>query len=392
MKRCLFLALAGVLTAGAAAAQSNDPIKLGVLYPLTGGPAIYGVPAMAGHKMAIDELNAKGGIMGRKVESFERDEKATPAVGSAAAKELIAKEGVHILLGAIPSSVGLAISEVARQEKIPYLATIPKSVQILGEKFHKYVFRTASDTDEEGRVMTMWAKKLGIKKICSMMLDYAYGLDLEAGIDKALKRDYPDAQVVLRLKAKLGATDYNAFIPQIMNAGCDGVTSSLWGPHFIAFVQQAKPLGLFDKVKFLGGGEVGSHEVAGQLKGDYPDNVVSNTYELWYNDSVPAHKAFQEELAKRLGTKETPMWSMLGYNGVMFAAKAIEKAKSTDPDKLVAALEGLSIDTPVGPVMIDAKTHQANIGQFWGPMTKVAGKEYREMKPAEYIPLQIATH
>ena len=392
MKSSLAIILAGVLASGAAAAQSGGPIKLGVLYPLTGGPAIYGVPAMAGHKMAVDELNAKGGVMGRKIESFERDEKATPAVGSAAAKELIAKDGVHMLLGAIPSSVGLAISEVSRQEKIPYLATIPKSVQILGEKFHKYVFRTASDTDEEGRVMSLWMKKLGVKKVCSIMLDYAYGLDLEQGIDKAMKTEAPDAQIILRLKAKLGATDFNAFIPQIMSAGCDGMTSSLWGPHFIAFVQQAKPLGLFDKVKFLGGGEVGSHEVAGTLKGDYPDNVVSNTYELWYNDSVPAHKKFQADLAKRLGTQETPMWSMLGYNGVMFAAAAIEKAKSTDPDKLVAALEGLSIDTPVGKVTIDAKTHQADIGQFWGPMTKVPGKEYREMKPAEYIPLKIATH
>jgi ABC-type branched-subunit amino acid transport system substrate-binding protein len=296
-------------------------------------------------------------------------------------------------MGAVPSSVGLAISEVARQEKIPYIATIPKSVQLLGEKFHKYVFRTASDTDEEGRVMITMVKKHGIKKLCSIMLDYAYGLDLEAGIDKAIKVQGVDVQIVNRLRAKLGATDYNAFLPQIMNAGCDGVASSLWGPHFIAFVQQAKPLGLFDKVKlFLGGGEVGSHEVAGQLKGDYPDNVVSNAYELWYNNSVPAHKAFQEELAKRLGTKETPMWSVLGYNGVMFAAKAIEKAKSTEPDKIVAALEGLEIDTPVGPVKIDAKTHQANIGQFWGPMTKVAGKDYREMEPATLIPLQIATH
>src|SRR5262245_54412629 len=186
MKRSLFLALAGVMVSGAALAQSGGPIKFGVMYPLTGGPAIYGVPAMAGHKMAVDELNAKGGILGRKIESFERDEKATPAVGSAAAKELIAKEGVHILMGAVPSSVGLAISEVARQEKIPYIATIPKSVQVVGEKFHKYVFRTASDTDEEGRVMIMWAKKLGLKKLCSIMLDYAYGLDLEAGIDRAI--------------------------------------------------------------------------------------------------------------------------------------------------------------------------------------------------------------
>src|SRR5882757_10168387 len=254
MKRCLFLALAGVLTAGAAAAQSNGPIKLGVMYPLTGGTAIYGVPAMAGHKMAVDELNAKGGILGRKVESFERDEKSTPAVGSAAAKELIAKEGVQVLLGGIASSVGLAVSEVARQEKVPYIATVPKTVQLLGEKFHKYAFRTATDTDAEGEAMAYWVKKLGLKKLCEIQLDYAYGYDLEAGIDKALKTTAPDVQIVQRLKAKLGATDYKAFIPQIMSAGCDGAVSGLWGPHFTAFVQQAKPVGLFDKVKFINGG------------------------------------------------------------------------------------------------------------------------------------------
>src|SRR5216684_8212139 len=134
MKPSLAIILAGVLASGTAAAQSGGPIKLGVMYPLTGGTAIYGVPAMAGHKMAVDELNAKGGILGRKVESFERDEKSTPAVGSAAAKELIAKEGVNVLLGGIASSVGLAISDVSRQEKVPYIATIPKTVQLLGEK------------------------------------------------------------------------------------------------------------------------------------------------------------------------------------------------------------------------------------------------------------------
>jgi branched-chain amino acid transport system substrate-binding protein len=385
MKISLLLVAAGVLAAGSAAAESDGPIKLGVLYPLTGGTAVYGVPAMEGHRMAVDELNAKGGILGRKVESFERDEKSTPAVGSAAAKELIAKEGVSVLLGGIASSVGLAISDVSRQEKVPYVATIPKTVQLLGEKFHPYVFRTATDTDAEGQAMAYWVKKLNLKKLCEIQLDYAYGNDLESGIDKALKAQAIDVPVVIRLKAKLGATDYNAFIPQLMSAGCDGVLSGLWGPHFMAFAQQAKPVGLFEKMKFIGGGEVGSHEIAGQLKTDYPDNVISNTYELWYFSRDPSHKVFQAALAKRLGTEETPMWSMLAYNGVMFVAAAMEKAKSTDPDKVVAALEGLTIGTPVGPLTIDAKTHQSNIGQFWGPMAKAAGHEYREMSPIEYI-------
>ena len=76
---------------------------------------------------------------------------------------------------------------------------------------------------------------------------------------------------------------------------------------------------------------------------------------------------------------------MLGYNGVMFAAAAIEKAKSLDSAKIAAALEGLTIKTPVGPLTIDAKTHQSNTGQFWGPMVKKPGKDYRVMEPVEFI-------
>ncbi|HTE79099.1 MAG TPA: ABC transporter substrate-binding protein, partial [Reyranella sp.] len=123
----------------------------------------------------------------------------------------------------------------------------------------------------------------------------------------------------------------------------------------------------------------------GELKDDYPDNVISNTYELWYYARDASHKEFQAKLAKKLNTQETPQWAALGYIGVMYAAAAMEKAKSTDADKVAEALEGLSIGTPVGKLTIDAKTHQANIGQFWGPMVKKPNRAYRMMEPAEYI-------
>src|SRR4029450_318409 len=106
------------------------------------------------------------------------------------------------------------------------------------------------------------------------------------------------------------------------------------------------PLGFFNKIKWISGGEIASHEIAGELKGDYPDNVISNTYELWYPAQDPSHKEFQARLAKKLNTQETPQWSVLGYIGVMYTAAAVEQAKWTDPDKVAAALEGLPIKTP----------------------------------------------
>jgi branched-chain amino acid transport system substrate-binding protein len=382
-KYCAVLVAVGALGVGTAFAQ--EPIRIGAMYPLTGGGAVYGVPAMVGHQLAVEELNAKGGIMGRKIESIERDDKMNPSAASSTMKELITKDKVHIVVGGLASSVGLAMSEVAKQEKVVYISTIPKTIQMTTDKLHKYVFRTASNTDFEGDTMAQLVGKYKLTKLCHLQLDYAYGNDLEAGILKALPKYAPDAKVVLTLKPKLGATDFNPFIPQVMAAGCDGVISGLWGPHFVSWVKQAKPLGFFDKIKWISGGEIASHEIAGELKDDYPDNVISNTYELWYYARDASHKEFQAKLAKKLNTQETPQWALLGYIGVHYVAAAIEKAQSTDPDKISAALEGMALKTPVGELTIDPKTHQANIGQFWGPMVKKPDRAYRMMEPVEYI-------
>jgi branched-chain amino acid transport system substrate-binding protein len=377
-----------VALAGTAAAQNE--VKIGVLYPITGVGSVYGGPAMEGHRFAVEEINKAGGVLGRKIVSLERDTKLNPADASAGAKELITKDSVSAVFGGVSSGVGLAMSEVAKTEKVIYVATIPKTIQMTTDKLHPYVFRTASHTDFEGDAMAQIVKQVGGKKVCEINLDYAYGHDLQAGVRRGMKRHAPDVKFVLDLKAKLGATDYNVLITQIMGSDCDVVTSSLWGAHFVNFAQQAKPFGLFQKVKYISGGEIASHEVAGKMGEDYPDNVWSNTYELWYDDFDPLHKPFHVEMSKRLGTVETPMWPVLAYIGVKMWVAAVEKAQSFDTDKVIAALEGMSIKTPVGPRTIDPKTHQADTGQFWGPMVKKAGASYRVMNPIKYYEAKIA--
>src|SRR5438094_8625516 len=192
MKYSAMLVAVGALSAGTAFAQ--EPIKIGVLYPLTGGGAVYGVPAMAGHQLAVEELNAKGGILGRKIESIERDDKLNPASASSTMKELITKDKVDIVLGGLASSVGLAMSEVSKQEKVVYISTIPKTIQMTTDKLHKYVFRTASNTDFEGDTMAMLVGKYKLGKLCHLELDYAYGNDLEIGLLKTLPKHAPEAQ------------------------------------------------------------------------------------------------------------------------------------------------------------------------------------------------------
>ena len=303
---------------------------------------------------------------------------------------MVTKDGVDVLMGGLSSAVGLAISEVAKQEGIVYLATIPKTIQMTTSKLHPHVFRTSSNTDFEGDAMAQLIKKIGGKKVCDIQLDYAYGHDLADGLKAALKRHAPDVEVVLDLRPKLRATDYNVFITQIMGAGCDVVTSGLWGSHFVDFAQQASPFGLFNNIKaYISGGEVASHEIAGKMGDDYPPNVISNTYELWYHAVSPNHKVFQEKIAEKSGTKETAMWPVLSYTGVKFYAEAVAKSGGTKSEGIIKALEGMTIDTPVGPRTINAADHQANTGQFWGPMVKKDGFSYKVMDPVTYIPAEI---
>jgi len=124
MKYSAMLVAVGALGVGTAFAQ--EPIRIGAMYPLTGGGAVYGVPAMVGHQLAVEELNAKGGIMGRKIESIERDDKMNPAAASSTMKELITKDKVDIVVGGLSSAVGLAMSELSKQEKVVYISTIPR--------------------------------------------------------------------------------------------------------------------------------------------------------------------------------------------------------------------------------------------------------------------------
>ena len=363
-----------------------EEIKIGMLYPITGGGAIYGSPAQIGHRMGVEEINLDGGLLGLQAISVERDTKLNPATAAAAAKEMITKDGVNVLIGGLSSSVGLAVSEVARQEKVIYIATIAKTIQMTTNKRHNYVFRTASHTDFEGDAMAQIAQQLNAKSICDIQLDYAYGHDLAAGIEKGLAKHLPDTKIVLSLRPKLRATDYNVFITQIMGAGCDVVTGGLWGPHFVDFAKQATPFGLFQQIKFIAGGEIGSHEIASTMGRDYPDNVWANSYELWYHHPNEEHKKFHSKLSAQLGTHETTMWPVLAVIGVRMYAAAVKQAGSLDPDLVAEALRGMSIDTPVGPRTIDPTTHQTDTGQFWGPMVKKEGVPYRVMDPITYIP------
>ena len=375
-------ATAAAMMMASGMAFAEETIKVGILMPISGGGASYGVPLVEGVKMAVDEINAAGGVNGMKIEYFVRDSQLKPDVAVAAARELITKEGVDVMVGAVSSGATLAISELAKQEKIALLAPAAKAAALTSTKLHPYIFQLAATTDSEGRQMADVLANIGAKKVCVSGFDYAYSHDLFDSLAKNLK---DGIKIVDTFHVKLGTTDYSAVISQLLGSDCDTVAGAVWGGGFIAYMKQAGPFGLFNTKKLVWAAEVGSPEMASALKGDYPEGMWAAAYDLWYAKGSEAHKKFQADLAVIEGTKETKMYPVTTYIAIQFIAEAVRKAGSADPQAIAKALVGLSIDTPLGKRTINPDNHRTNTGEFWGPMVTVSGSKVKQMSPAKYL-------
>jgi branched-chain amino acid transport system substrate-binding protein len=368
---------------------AGKPILVGFPMILSGGGALFGVPSAKGAEMAVKEINDKGGVLGRPLKLLVRDAKGTPEEATRVAKELILKENVDFLVGGLSSSQGVALSEVSKTEKILYIAPIPKTTAMTDPgKLHPYVFRSAANTNTEGRSAAVFMAKHPWKRIATIGPDYEYGQMVTKAFVEWMKKIKPEVEIVHQGWPKLGETDYTPFIMPALAAKPEAAFISLWGGHFVTFAKQATPYGFFEKVRVVACGEAGSPESAMALKDDLPLGIVTNAYDVFYYPDTPEHKAYVGRLKEFTGEKYAPSWAITGYMGIYWLAEAIKKAGSTDTMKVIKALEGLTIQTPIGKQIMRAKDHQATRGQVWGTTTKVPEYPFPILRPVEYIPAE----
>lgn len=371
--------------AGLAHAQDADPIRIGAAYPQTGAGASQGSGVALGQQMAIDEINANGGLLGRQVEMIWRDSKGTPADATIAARDLITLDNVDFFLGGYNSGETLAMSEVALQEKVIYVAPVGKTIQ-LTDNYHPYQFRIAANTNTEGGSAALILEELGAKKICTILFDYAYGHDLLKGFEKALETAGSDAEIVTQVWPALGVSDYTPYIGEVLNSDCDGVFSGIWSGEFLAFAKQASSFGLFDMGKhWAAAGEVGSQDIMEQLGTDMPNGIWTNSYEVWYYPDTAEHNAYLAKVRELTGAEHPNPWPSVGYIAMQALAAGIEAAGSTETDAVIAAMEGLSFESLVGPLTIGGEgDHQANRGQYWG-VTADSENAFKVLDQVRYI-------
>ena len=368
MKR-FWLGLAATLWCMAAVA-AQPPVRVGELNSYKAFPAFL-EPYRKGWQLAVEEINAAGGVGGRPLEVISRDDNGNPGDAVRVAEELVSRERVVALVGSFASHVGLAVSDLARQRRIPYLAAEPLTDKLVWEQGNRYTFRLRASTTMQTAMLIPEAAQLHRKRWALVYPNYEYGQAAANAFKKLLKARQPDVEFVTEQAPPLGKIDAGATVQALASAKPDAIFSALFGPDLAKFVREGNTRGLFRgrEVFNLLGGEP---EYLDPLKDETPEGWVVTGYP-WADIASPEHRRFLE--AYRARWNDYPrLGSVVGYAAMHSLAAALVKAGGTDPERVVAAFKGLTVPTPFGMITYRALDHQSTMGAYVGRLAKRDGR------------------
>tara|TARA_Y100001936_G_C16094323_1_gene690360 strand:- start:9967 stop:11172 length:1206 start_codon:yes stop_codon:yes gene_type:complete len=389
MRKIISLA-AGISTAVAMTATGSvfaaGTIKIGDINSYTRLPG-HTVPYKKGAQLAIEEINAKGGVLGKKLELISRDDNGKPGDAVKKAEELFTREGVALISGSLFSHIGLALTAYAGQKKKLYLAAEPLSDALVWAKGNRYTFRLRPSTYMQAAMLAEEVAKLPAKRWATIAPNYAYGKDAVKAFKEVLKAKRPDVTFVTEQWPALFKIDAGAEVQALLRAKPDGVYNVTFGPDLAKFVREGKLRGLF-KGRTILGLLTGEPEYLDPLKGEAPEGWIVTGYP-WYAITDPAHKAFVAAYQKKWNDYPR-IGSIVGYNAMLSVAAVIKKAGSTDTEKMVNAMEGLNLDTPSGKVHFRKIDHQSTMGAWVGKTKLKDGKgmmvDWKFLDGKNYLP------
>jgi branched-chain amino acid transport system substrate-binding protein len=389
MKMVSALLASVTLAAGLAAsfsASAQDTIKIGEINSYSGLPS-FTEPYRKGWQLALEQINATGGVNGKTLEVISKDDGGKPADAVTAANELVSSDVVVMLCGTFFSNIGLAVSDFAKQKKILFLAAEPLTDAITLSKGNRYTFRLRPSNYEQAAMLAEEAAKLPAKKWATVAPNYEYGQSAVAVFKKLLSEKRKDLEWVGEQWPPQGKIDAGVVVEALAKTEPDAILNATFGPDLVKFVREGNTRGLFKNrtvVSFL----TGEPEYLDPLKDETPEGWIVTGYP-WNAVNIPEHAAFLK--AYQAKYNEYPrLGSVVGYSTLEAAAAILAKAKSTDSEKLVDAAEGIQVDTPFGKVTFRKSDHQSTLGAFVGKTALKDGKgvmadvSYRD--GAKYLP------
>ena len=343
-------------------AQGSAPIRIGEINSYTAQPA-FTLPYRNAMQLAVEQINAKGGVLGRPIELITRDDGGRPQDAVRLAGELVNDQKVDVLAGAFLSNVGLALSEYAAQNKKLYVAGEPLTDAMVWANGNRYTFRLRPSTYMQAAILAEEAAKLQAKRWAVVSPNYEFGQSGVRWFKQLLSAKRPDVTYVGEQWPALGRVDAGATVQALEAMKPDGIFNVLFGPDLTNFVRQGNTRGLFEKravVSLL----TGEPEYLDPLGDEAPEGWIVTGYPGEQIDT-PAHKAYAAAYRAKFNSK--PMCgSLVGYSLIQSIAAGIAKSGSTDVEKMVEGFRGASFDAPVGPVTYRAIDHQGTLGVFVG--------------------------
>jgi branched-chain amino acid transport system substrate-binding protein len=379
----LLIVLAAWSSAQNAAGQT---IKLGEINEYKQFPAFL-EPYRKGMELAVDEINGAGGVLGKKIEVVSRDDNGVPGDAVRAAEELLTREHVALLTGTFASNIGLAIADLAKRRHMLFIAAEPLTDKIVWEDGNKYTFRLRASTYMQTAMLVPEAVKLAKKRWAIVYPNYEYGQAATATFKAQMQAQQGPGLEFVEQAVPLGKIEPGAVVQALIDAKPDAIFSSLFGPDLARFVREGRLRGLFnDRPVFnLLGGEP---EYLDPLKDEAPIGWYVTGYP-WYAIDTPEHKRFRDAYQAKFNDYPR-LGSVVGYSAVKSAAAALARAGSTDTEKLVAAMQDLTFETPFGQVTYRSIDHQSTMGAYVGRTDVRDGKgimvDWRYANGKDYLP------
>ncbi|MDB5763329.1 MAG: amino acid/amide transporter substrate-binding protein family [Herminiimonas sp.] len=354
----------------AAMAQGIKTIKIGEVNSYTAAPE-FTEPYRKGWQLAVEEINAGGGVDGRIITVVSRDDAGRQDIAVREAQALVSREKVDVLAGSYLSNIGLAISGVASHNRKLFIAAAPLTDAITWDRGNRYTFRLRPSTYMQAAMLVEEAARLPARRWAMLAPNYEYGQSAVANFKLLLKAKRPDVEFVAEQWPALGKINAAGAVQVLAKARPDAIFNATYGADLVKFVHESRRLGLFSKtaVVSMQGGEP---ESLAMLKDATPAGWIVTGYPV-DQINTPAHVKFVADYHKKYN--EYPqLGSVVGYSMIMAIAEGVRKAQSSDSEKLVIAMRGLGFNTPMGPVVFRAIDQQSTLGAYVGTLQQKDGK------------------
>ena len=366
---CLFLILA-IWAGGPARAIAAGTVRIGQIDAFSGPFEYTGRGYNAALRFAVEEQNAKGGLLGKKIEIFTEDCEGKPDVANRKAKKLILENKAIAICGGSGTHILMAMNKVANTYKTININYGALSDFMQGKEFSRYAFRICANAYGITAALAQLMGTKPYRKFYILCQDYAWGHDAARAFKEQIKAVVPDVQIVGEDYHPIATKDFAPYITKVIAAKADAIFTSNWGPDARLLVKQARELGLkspYPIVMTFGVDPPIENELQEASEGIYS----CGHYSLRVDSSE--NEAFIEKYRKVIGKNEKDFicWWPQGSIGAtaigikMYFA-AVEKAGSFDPDKVIEAFEGLWYKTPVGWWQMRKCDHQVIMPMFGG--------------------------